>query len=185
VACWSIAGERQTQKLRVKYVKSILRQEVGWYDMNNPSTLSTRVADTAGSIQDGITSRAAELFQFSGQFVGSYIVGLYLCWKLALVLLCALPFITGSAGFMVLAITTAQNTVGENYAAAGGLASESLSAIRTVSALNMQAAVISKYRMFLHRAMTMGITKGFKIGLGNSLLFSTFFLVPLFYYYNI
>ena len=113
VACWSIAGERQTQKLRVEYVKSLLRQEVGWYDMNNPSTLSTRVADTAGSIQDGITSRAAELFQFSGQFIGSYIVGLYLCWKLALVLLCALPFITGSAGFMVLAFTTAQNTVGE------------------------------------------------------------------------
>lgn len=69
----------------------------------------------SGSLQDGITSRAAELFQYGGQFVGSYIVGLYLCWKLALVLVCALPLIAGSGAFMVLSITNAQNTVGENY----------------------------------------------------------------------
>ena len=176
VICWSIAGERQTQKLRLKYVKSILRQEIGWYDLNNPSTLSTRVADLSGSLQDGITSRAAELFQFGGQFIGSYIVGLYLCWKLALVLVCALPLIAGSGAFMVLSITNAQNTVGENYALAGGLATEALSAIRTVSALNMQADVISKYRVYLHKAMTMGISKGFNVGVGNAGVFTAFFL---------
>jgi len=101
--------------------------EVGWYDTNNPSTLATKVADLSGKLQDGITSRAAELFQviiiiiiiilinkiiliiinhykFGGQFIGSYIVGLYLSWKLALVLMCALPLIAGSGGFMVMVI---------------------------------------------------------------------------------
>lgn len=37
--------------------------EVGWYDTNNPSTLATKVSDLSGKLQDGITSRAAELFQ--------------------------------------------------------------------------------------------------------------------------
>ena len=45
VTAWSIAGERQTHKLRLKYVKSILRMEVGWYDTNNPSSLATKISD--------------------------------------------------------------------------------------------------------------------------------------------
>lgn len=161
VACWSVAGERQTQKLREKYVRSILRQEIGFFDLNAASTLSTKVADLSGAVQDGITRRASEVFQYSAQFLGSYAVGLWLCWRLALVLVTALPLIGGAGAFMVLAVTSAQNTVGENYAAAGGVATESLSAIRTVSALNIQADVVSKYRLYLSKAMQMGIKKVF------------------------
>ena len=41
----------------------------------------------------------------------------------------------------------------EQYAAAGGLATESLGAIRTVTALNAQPDVITRYRQFLFSAM--------------------------------
>jgi len=40
----------------------------------------------------------------------------------------------------------------------------------------MQADVISKYRIYLHKAMSMGISKGFKVGLGNAGVFASFFL---------
>ena len=33
VYCWSLAGERQTQKFRSRYVQAILSQEVGWFDV--------------------------------------------------------------------------------------------------------------------------------------------------------
>ena len=48
VTCWSYTGERQTQRLREKYVKAILSQEIGWFDDVGASELSTRVADLAG-----------------------------------------------------------------------------------------------------------------------------------------
>ena len=54
---------------------------------------------------------------------------------------------------MIGAVTEAQNTTLGQYAAAGGLATESLGAIRTVSALNAQPDVISKYRVYLFEAM--------------------------------
>jgi len=41
----------------------------------------------------------------------------------------------------------------EQYAAAGGLATETLNAIRTVTALNAQPDVINRYRVFLFKAM--------------------------------
>lgn len=42
------------------------------------------------------------------------------------------------------------------YAAAGGLATETLGAVRTVTALNAQPAVINQYRRFLFDAMRVG-----------------------------
>ena len=58
-----------------------------------------------------------------------------------------------AGAFMIGAVTEAQNTTLGQYAAAGGLATESLGAIRTVSALNAQPDVISKYRVYLFEAM--------------------------------
>lgn len=31
VVGWTISGERQTQKIRTKYVRAMLSQEIGWY----------------------------------------------------------------------------------------------------------------------------------------------------------
>jgi ATP-binding cassette subfamily B (MDR/TAP) protein 1 len=31
VVGWTVAGERQTQRIRVKYVRAMLSQEIGWY----------------------------------------------------------------------------------------------------------------------------------------------------------
>jgi len=183
--CWTLAGERQTHKLRERYVRSILRQEIGFFDLNSPSQLATRVGESSGALQDGITRKASEIFQYGAQFLGSYAVGLYLCWKLALVLVTALPLIGGAGAYMVMAITTAQNSVGENYAAAGGVATESLNAIRTVNSLNMHAWVISKYRFYLSEAMQKGIRKGLDVGLGNGAIFLSFFLTyALGFYYG-
>ena len=55
--------------------------------------------------------------------------------------------------FMIQAVTEAQNQTLGQYAAAGGLATESLGAVRTVSALNAQPDVINKYRIYLFEAM--------------------------------
>ena len=64
----------------------------------------------------------------------------------------------------------------EQYSAAGGLATESLSNIRTVTALNAQPAVINQYRKYLFLAMKVGIIKGLKLGIGNGVLFCCIFL---------
>lgn len=41
----------------------------------------------------------------------------------------------------------------EQYAAAGGLATESLGAFRTITALNAQPFILNKYRTYLIEAM--------------------------------
>ena len=50
VSCWTYVGERQTQIFREQYVRAILSQEIGWFDICGASELSTKVADNTGKV---------------------------------------------------------------------------------------------------------------------------------------
>jgi ATP-binding cassette subfamily B (MDR/TAP) protein 1 len=150
---WSASGERQAQRFREKYVKAILSQEIGWFDDCGSAELAVRVTELSGKIQDGLGRKVGDLFQYIAQVVGSIAIAFYLNWKLSLVLLTTLPLIAGCGAFMINAITSATSQSLEQYAAAGGLATEALNSIRTVTALNIQPDVITRYRFYLIDAM--------------------------------
>jgi ATP-binding cassette, subfamily B (MDR/TAP), member 1 len=88
----------------------------------------------------------------------------------------AIPIIGLAGAFMITAITAAQQQALEQYAGAGGLATQSLNAIRTVTALNIQPSIVSQYRQFLYDAMIVGMRKGVNVGLGNGGVFGACFL---------
>jgi ABC-type multidrug transport system fused ATPase/permease subunit len=173
---WSITGERQTQKFRMRYVRSILSQEIGWFDTCGASELSSNVAELTGKVQDGIGRKVGDMSQYAAQIIASFGVSFYLTWQLTLVLMCAIPLIAGAGTFMIMAITDATTKSHEQYAKAGGLATETLGAVRTVTALNMQPTVITRYRMYLFEALRVGTIKGFKVGFGNGAVFCACFL---------
>jgi len=162
VACWSTTGERQTQKLRERYVKAILKQEIGWFDSSNPSQLSSKLADLTGKLQDGLGRKVGDLMQYFAQFFAAFFVGIYLCWRLTVVLLASFPLIGFAGSFMITAITAASNQSLEQYANAGGLATEALTYIRTVTALNAQPDIINKYLEFLNECKKNRNNKRFK-----------------------
>eukprot|EP01040_Poterioochromonas_malhamensis_P002792 gene2792-2974_t len=176
VWAWSTTGERQTQKFRMRYVRAILSQEVGWFDACGASELSTNVAELTGKIQDGLGRKMGDMCQYLAQVIAALGVAFYLSWKLTLVLLCAVPFIGAAGFFLITATTEAMHKSLEQYASAGGLATESLSAVRTVTALNMQPGIITKYRKYLFEALRVGTLKGLKVGLGNGGVFCACFL---------
>lgn len=109
VYCWTLSGERQSQKLRESYVYSILSQEIGWFDLQAAGELSTKVAEYTGKVEDGMGKKVGDLTQFVFQLLGSFAAAFYLCWELTVVLLAAIPVIGMAGGFMVYAITDAQN----------------------------------------------------------------------------
>eukprot|EP01033_Poteriospumella_lacustris_P014692 gene14693-10505_t len=185
VYCWSATGERQTQKFRERYVHSVLSQEIGWFDTCGASELSTKLAEMIGKVQDGTGRKVGDLIQYVTQFVAALGVAFYLNWKLSLVLLAAIPIIGAAGAFMIMAITSAQQQALEQYAGAGGLASQALNAIRTVTALNMQPGIVSRYRHFLYEAMLVGVRKGVSVGLGHgSLLGASFLSYALGFWYG-
>ncbi|KAJ1492392.1 hypothetical protein T484DRAFT_1881052 [Baffinella frigidus] len=56
-ACFKSSGLRQSAAWRKAYIKAIVRQDVGWYDTNKSEELSSRVAESAQAIEEGISSK--------------------------------------------------------------------------------------------------------------------------------
>ena len=45
VAFFLIAAERQTRRMRERFFRSIMRQEIGWFDTNDTGELATRLTE--------------------------------------------------------------------------------------------------------------------------------------------
>ena len=42
---WNISAYRQTRRMRAAFYRSIMRQEIGWFDVNETAELSTRLSE--------------------------------------------------------------------------------------------------------------------------------------------
>ena len=51
--CLELAKNRMITKWKKGYIKGVLRQEVGWYDVNKPQELSTRMGESLVLIEKG------------------------------------------------------------------------------------------------------------------------------------
>ncbi|OQR90011.1 ATP-binding Cassette (ABC) Superfamily, partial [Achlya hypogyna] len=175
IACWSIAAVRQAKRLRHAYATAILRQEVGWFDVNEPMQLATRVADTTLIIQEGMGRKVGDSINFATMAITGLVIAFVYGWDLTLVLLAFMPFIAASGFYMMKSITAATQGGVDAYAEAGGIAEESLSNIRTVHMFNAMATMAAKYKAALTKTEIAGVKKGLAVGLGTGGMFFVVF----------
>lgn len=71
---WVLTGESQTRRIRLLYLKSVLHQDMSWFDQSKEGSLNTRLASDTQLIQDGISEKAGLLISFFAQFVGGFVV---------------------------------------------------------------------------------------------------------------
>ncbi|CAK4514418.1 unnamed protein product [Aphanomyces euteiches] len=171
IACWSIAASRQAKRLRHAYASAILRQEIGWFDVNDPMQLATRVADTTLLVQEGMGRKVGDGINFLSMGIAAIIIAFINGWALALVLFAFTPLIGVSAFCMTKAITAAVQGGVEAYAEAGGIAEESLSNIKTVHMFNAMETMADKYMAALLRTQQAGVKKGLAVGVGTGIMY--------------
>jgi len=146
VAAWvgeagfKVSGLRQSAMWRKTYLSAILRQDIGWFDTNNPGELSSKIAESTQLIEEGNGTKLSLGSRMQG--VVGMAVAFYYAWDMSLMLLAISPLSMFGAWFFSHSASTASAETAKAYAKAGGTASESLSELRTIAALgaeNMQA----------------------------------------------
>ncbi|CAH0486838.1 unnamed protein product [Peronospora farinosa] len=175
VACWTITASRQAKRIRSEYVNAIITKEIGWFDMNEPMQLGSRVAEATVMIQDGMGHKVGGGLNLFSMAVSGVVIGLVKGWKLALILLAFTPFIAFTAFLAMKVLSTATQEGLESYGKAGAVAQEALSNVRTVHMFNSINHFITKYEDALKISTTAGIKKGFAVGWGTGLMFLTVF----------
>uniref|UniRef100_A0A9J8BFG7 ATP-binding cassette sub-family B member 5 n=2 Tax=Cyprinus carpio TaxID=7962 RepID=A0A9J8BFG7_CYPCA len=176
VAFWTLAAGRQVKKLRKKFFHSIMKQEIGWFDVNETGQLNTRLTDDVYKINEGIGDKLGMLLQSLSTFLAGIIIGFVKGWKLTLVILAISPLLGISAAIIGKVMTSFTSREQTAYAKAGAVAEEVLSSIRTVFAFGGQKKEILRYHKNLEDAKNIGIRKAITVNIAMGFTFFMIFM---------
>ncbi|KAJ7014896.1 hypothetical protein NC653_004253 [Populus alba x Populus x berolinensis] len=134
--CWTRTAERQSFIMRMEYLKSVLRQQVGFFDTQEAGSSTTHqvvstISNDANSIQVAICDKIPNCLAYMSTFVFCLVTSYMLSWKLALAALpLTLMFIIPGLVFGKFMVDVIMKMV-ESYEVAGGIAEQAVSSIRT------------------------------------------------------
>ncbi|KAI8541582.1 hypothetical protein RHMOL_Rhmol08G0072800 [Rhododendron molle] len=175
--CWTRTGARQASRMRSRYLKAVLRQDVGYFDLNVTSTAEviTSVSSDSLAIQDVISVKVPSFLMNLAAFVGSYVVAFILLWRLAIV---AFPFV---ALLLIPSLIYGRVLMGiarqirAEYNQAGTIVEQVISSIRTVYAFAGESNTMINYSAALQGTVKLGLKQGLAKGLtvgSNGIVFA-------------
>lgn len=129
--------------------------------------LVSRLSTEPTSLQDLISMNLILIIVIIVNLLSSSILGIAYGWKLGLVLsLGALPLLIGAGYVRIRLEFKFEDETAVRFAKSSALASEAVMAIRTVSSLALERAVVERYRLSLE-----GITRDATASLGWKMFF--------------
>ncbi|KAH7667278.1 Xenobiotic-transporting ATPase protein [Dioscorea alata] len=175
--CWARTGQRQASRMRNRYLKAILRQDIAYFDLKIASTTEviTSISSDSLVIQDVISEKIPNFLMNFTVFIGGYIVGFFMLWRLALialptVLLLIIPGIM--YGRILIGIAS---KIREEYNKAGHIAEQAISSIRTVHSFVGEKKMVAEFSAALEGSIKLGLRQGLIKGIAvgsNSIIYS-------------
>ncbi|WZZ87183.1 hypothetical protein YC2023_115762 [Brassica napus] len=165
--CWTRTGERQAARMRQRYLKAVLRQDVGYFDLHVTSTsdVITSVSSDSLVIQDVLSEKLPNFLMNASAFVGSYVVAFIMMWRLTIV---GFPFIVLLVipGLMYgRALISISRKIREEYNEAGSIAEQAISLVRTVYAFGSETKLKAKFSVALQGSVKLGLRQGLVKGI--------------------
>lgn len=158
-------GEVLTARIRQQYLRAILKQNIAYFDKLGAGEVTTRIVKDTNSIQQGISEKAGLVAHGISTFVTALVIGFAKSWKLTLILLSVVFFISANimtCSFFIIKFATRN---AEEYARGSTIAEESLSAIRSTVAFGAQDRLSKKFDCRLDYAMKFAYKKEFSLGI--------------------
>ncbi len=144
--------------------QSVLRQDVAWHEENPAGTIVTQMSYNIDQIEEGIGGHLSTFIRDMATFFAGMVVAFSQGWKLSLVAL-AMMLIT-AAVFTALALVLQLYTKVElaAFERANNIASEVLSAVKTVFQFGGEEDAARRYNDELGSAQKAGVRRNILIG---------------------
>ncbi|CAN6726733.1 unnamed protein product [Malus baccata var. baccata] len=171
VSCWMVTGERQAARIRSLYLKTILRQDVGFFDTEtNTGEIVKRMSGDTVLIQEAMGEKVGTVIQLIATFIGGFVIAFVKGWLLALVMLSSIaPLVL--AGAVVAILVSKLATRGQAaYSVAATVVEQTIVSIRTVASFTGEKLAISNYNNSLIDAYNSAVLEGLASGCGNGLV---------------
>lgn len=149
------------------------------YDVSNPEELSTQFAEAMVKVQKGFKSISMMLMGL-GYGIGATIVAFIPSigqWEVALVVMATVPLLIGAASLMMYVVQNGSKLVDKAYAQAGGIATECLFSMRTITSLGVERTFEGRYSSSLARVRRAFITNTTVLGFSGGLALSAYLVM--------
>ncbi|RDY12393.1 ABC transporter B family member 4, partial [Mucuna pruriens] len=166
VTCWMVTGERQAARIRGLYLKTILRQDVAFFDKEtNTGEVIGRISGDTVLIQDAMGEKVGKFVQLIATFLGGFAIAFAKGWLLTVVILSILPLLILSGATMAIIQGRMASRGQAAYAKAARLVGQTISSIRTVASFTGEKQAVSDYSKFLVEAYVTGVHEGSVAGM--------------------
>mmetsp|Transcript_10425 Transcript_10425/g.19043 ORF Transcript_10425/g.19043 Transcript_10425/m.19043 type:complete len:442 (-) Transcript_10425:697-2022(-) len=147
------ASERMNKRIRDATFKSLIRQEVGWFDVRPVSEITTRLSDDAALIHSFSGQPIRMLCVNLASVVIGLLISLIYMWPFALLTLGIFPFMSIGKALEIKAFMGEDEDETEDPKAnsSAGIVVESLSNIRTVAALTIEGKRLEQFEKAMER----------------------------------
>uniref|UniRef100_A0ACD5XWR8 Uncharacterized protein n=1 Tax=Avena sativa TaxID=4498 RepID=A0ACD5XWR8_AVESA len=165
--CWSRTAERQTSRMRARYLAAVLRQDVEYFDLKVGTTAEVIASVSTDSlvVQDVLSEKVPNFVMNAARFLGSYAVCFALVWRLALVALPSLILLV-IPGFMYGRILIGlTRKIREHYTCAGAIVEQAVSSARTVYSCAAERDTMARFSAALEESARLGIKQGLAKGI--------------------
>lgn len=146
-SAFGIVSERLIRRIRDKSLRTILRQDISWFQSpsHSPGALMSMLNMDTGHLSGLSGVILGTICSVTTSMLGGIILAHVVAWKIAIVLLAAVPVMIVS-GFLRLRVLAKFEQRHETaYLDAAALATEACTAIRTVAALGREQDVTRLY----------------------------------------
>ncbi|KAF6134426.1 hypothetical protein GIB67_030629 [Kingdonia uniflora] len=176
ISCWMWTGERQSAKMRIKYLEAALNQDVQYFDTEvRTSDVVFAINTDAVMVQDAISEKFGNFIHYMATFVSGFVVGFTAVWQLALVTLAVVPLIALIGGIHTTALSKLSSKSQQALSQAGNIAEQTIAQIRVVFSFVGESRALQSYSSALKVAQRTGYKTGFAKGIGLGATFFTVF----------
>ncbi|CAL4887382.1 unnamed protein product [Urochloa decumbens] len=168
--CWARTAERQASRMRARYLRAVLRQDVEYFDLKAGSTsdVVTSVSSDSLVVQDALAEKLPSFVMSASMFLGSYAIGLAVLWRLTLVALPSLLLLVVPGIMYGRVLAGLARRIRAQYAGPAAVAEQAVSSARTVYAFAAEASTVARFSAALQESvrlgLKMGLAKGVTVG---------------------
>ncbi len=171
LVCWNIASQRLAQRIRDRYLRNLLRQDLAFFDNLQSGEVSSRLNGDIQAIESGTGEKVGVALTCISFCVTAYIVGFIKNAELAGMLVALVP------AFLLMAVIGGRYvgkytvSLGGYFGSASAIASEALSHVGLVHALGANERLEDKFQGHLANARHAGIRKSIAAAIMAGLLY--------------
>ncbi|KAF2468425.1 leptomycin B resistance protein pmd1 [Lindgomyces ingoldianus] len=171
IVCWNLTSQRLAQRIRERYLRNLLKQDVAFFDKLQAGEVSSRLNGDIQILETGTSEKVGIFLACLSFCITAYIIAFMKDAKLAGILLSLIP------AFIIMTVvggTFVQRYSGkmsEHLASASALASEGLNHVGLVHALCASFRLEEIFSGYLGNARAEGIKKASAAAIQAGLLY--------------